>query len=130
MTDTTGQHEVVEPVIKNPLINDVWYKRLEYLGRVVLPGFATMYLALSTLWLLPKGAEVVGTIVAVDTFLGVFLGYAQKTYDASNAAYNGSLDVIPKPDGGTLYSLNLDTQPEALADMSKVTFKINTQETS
>lgn len=124
MTEPNGDHEAVEPIVKNPMLSDKMYKILEYTARVILPGLATLYMALTGLWSLPYGPQVVGTIVAVDTFLGLFLGVAQRSYDDSDAPYDGSIDVIQQQEG-TLYSLNLDSQPEALANMEKVTFKVN-----
>jgi Putative phage holin Dp-1 len=119
-----------ETPVKNPMLSDEWYKRLEYIARVILPALATLYLALSTLWKLPAGPEVVGTIVALDTFLGLFIGYAQKSYDASDFKYDGSIDVAQNPEGAKVFSLNLNGDPLELEALPKVTFKVNTQQTS
>jgi hypothetical protein len=129
MSDITpGDHEVTGVAVvvppKNPLLSDAWYTRLEYLGRIVLPAFATLYLALSSLWKFPAGPEVVGTIVAVDTFLGLFLGYASAQYDKSEVKFDGSLDVTQAPDGLKTFSLNLNGEPESLMDKSQVVFKV------
>jgi len=126
MTDSTlGEHEI--PPEKNPLLNDKVYTVLELAARVWLPALATLYLALATLWHFPGGPEVVGTIVALDTFLGVFIGVAQKSYDASSAAYNGTIDVTPGDAGAALSNLVLDKDP---GDMSKLVLKVNTVPTS
>ena len=125
MSDTTGDHEIAAPPSKNPLLSDSMYTKLEYLARVVLPALATLYLALATLWTFPYGPQVVGTIVAVDTFLGVFIGFAQKSYDASDAAYNGTIVVTKTPDGTALSSLVLDKDP---AELGKLVLKINPDE--
>lgn len=126
VSDLPGDHEAVEPKAKNPMLNDKWYAILEYNARVTLPAAAVLYLALSSLWSFPNPAEVVGTIVAIDTFLGVFLGFAQKAYDASDAAYNGSLNILPN-NGGKLFSLDLAGDPNDLETLNKVTFKVNSQ---
>ena len=127
MSDT-GQHEIPESPTKNPMLSDSLYSKLEWLARVALPALATLYLALSTIWGFSYGPEVVGTIVAVDTFLGVFIGFAQKSYDASDAKYNGSVVVTPGQNGSSLLSdLVLDTDP---GKMSKMVLKVNTQATS
>jgi hypothetical protein len=125
MSNTIGDHEVVVPQSKNPWLSDKTYTKLEYLARVVLPALATLYLALGTLWSFPYGPQVVGTIVAIDTFLGVFIGFAQKSYDASDAAYNGSIVVTKSPDGTALSSLVLDQDP---AELGKIVLKINPDE--
>ena len=57
------------------------YDVLKWIAMYLLPAFGTLYFALSGIWNLPYGEQVVGTITAVDTFLGVILGI-------SNAQYN------------------------------------------
>lgn len=44
-----------------------------YVAQVALPATATLYAAVGGLWGLGKVTEVVGTITAVDTFLGALL---------------------------------------------------------
>lgn len=126
MTEYTPEHELVDPnTPKNPLLSDEWYTRLEWIARVALPSLAALYVALATIWGFPYGPQVVGTVVAVDTFLGLLLGYAQKTYDASDAKYDGEIVVLDSEDGGRTFSLNLDKHPDELAEMSKVVFKVD-----
>ena len=53
---------------------------LKWIAQVVLPAVGTLYAALSGIWGFPYGEEIVGTIVAVDTFLGVVLGISNAKY--------------------------------------------------
>lgn len=46
---------------------------LANIQRVVLPALGTLYFALAGIWGLPYGEAVVGTIAAVDAFLGAIL---------------------------------------------------------
>ena len=57
------------------------YDVLKWIAMYFLPAIGTLYFALSGIWNLPYGEQVVGTITAIDTFLGVILGI-------SNAQYN------------------------------------------
>lgn len=59
------------------------YNILKYLAQIVLPALATLYLALAGIWNLPFGEQVSGTIMAIDTFLGVLLGIASANYNKS-----------------------------------------------
>ena len=56
------------------------YDLLKWIARYLLPARGTLYFALSGIWGLPYGEEVVGTITAADTFLGVLLGISSATY--------------------------------------------------
>lgn len=50
------------------------YDILKYIAQIVLPALGTLYFALSTIWGLPYGEQVVGTLTAIDAFLGALLG--------------------------------------------------------
>lgn len=60
------------------------YDVLKWVAQVLLPAIATLYFALAGIWGLPFGEQVVGTITAVDTFLGVILHVSTKNYNSTN----------------------------------------------
>ena len=60
------------------------YDILKYIAQIVLPAIATLYFALSQIWGLPYGEEIVGTITAVDCFLGAILGISSVQYKRAN----------------------------------------------
>lgn len=62
------------------MMSNKMYDVLKWIALVFLPAFATLYYALAGIWGLPCGEEVVGTIVAVDTFLGVLLDISSAQY--------------------------------------------------
>lgn len=57
------------------------YDILKWIAQYVLPALGTLYFAVATVWNLPYASEVVGTITAVDTFLGVILGISSSQYN-------------------------------------------------
>lgn len=57
------------------------YDILKWIAQYLLPAAGTLYFALAGIWNLPYGEEVVGTITAVDTFLGVILGVSAAKYN-------------------------------------------------
>ena len=56
------------------------YDILKWIAQIGLPAVATLYSALAGIWGLPYGEQIVGTIVAVDTCLGVLLGISSSQY--------------------------------------------------
>ena len=56
------------------------YDILKFVAQILLPALGTLYLALSKIWGFPYGEEIVGTITAVDLFLGSVLGLSSKKY--------------------------------------------------
>lgn len=59
------------------------YDTLKWIAQYLLPAAGTLYFALAGIWGLPYGEQVVGTITAVDTFLGVLLGISSVNYKKS-----------------------------------------------
>ena len=57
------------------------YDVLKWIAMVFLPAIATLYFALAGIWGFPYGEEIVGTITAIDTFLGVLLGISTAQYN-------------------------------------------------
>lgn len=56
----------------------------------LLPAAGTLYFALSGIWGLPYGEQIVGTITAIDTFIGVILGISTSQYKkAENSKEKG-----------------------------------------
>lgn len=69
------------------------YDVLKWIAMYFLPATGTLYFALAGIWGLPYGEEIVGTITAIDTFLGVLLGIASSTY------HNGIADGNTNTEG-------------------------------
>jgi len=63
-------------VLKNSV-----YDVLKYIAQIVLPAIGTLYFALAGIWGFPYGEQVVGTITAIDAFLGAILGISTKMYN-------------------------------------------------
>lgn len=61
-------------------MNNKVYDILKWIALVVLPAIGTLYFALSGIWGFPYGEQIVGTITAIDTFLGALLGLSSINY--------------------------------------------------
>ena len=53
---------------------------LKWVALILLPALGTLYFALAGIWGLPFGEQIVGTITAIDTFLGAILGISTNNY--------------------------------------------------
>jgi hypothetical protein len=65
------------------------YDVLKKVAQVWLPALGTLYFALASIWGLPYGEAIVGTITAVDAFLGAVLGISTHLYNKKQ----GTLDA-------------------------------------
>jgi len=63
------------------ILTDKTYNILKWVALVLLPALGTLYFALAGIWGFPYGEQVVGTITAIDTFLGVILGISTVQYN-------------------------------------------------
>ena len=62
-------------------MNNKVYDVLKWIAMYLLPALGTLYFAIASIWGLPYGEQIVGTITAVDTFLGVILGISTVQYN-------------------------------------------------
>lgn len=62
-------------------ISNKLYDILKWIAQILLPALATLYFALAQIWGFPYGEEIVGTISAIDMFLGVCLGISTMQYN-------------------------------------------------
>lgn len=62
-------------------MNDKLYDALKWIAQLLLPAIGTLYFALAGIWGFPNAEAVVGTITAIDTFLGALLGISAIQYN-------------------------------------------------
>lgn len=67
-------------------IKNETYDILKWIAMYLLPAIGTLYFALASVWGLPYGEQIVGTVTAIDTFLGVILGISTANYNKDNPA--------------------------------------------
>ena len=97
------------------------YDRLKFTAQILLPSLGTLYFTLAGIWGLPAAEQVVGTIVAVDTFLGVILQISASQYKKESG---GGTIVVKEMGDKKIFRLELDDDPEILEKQNEVTFKV------
>ena len=66
------------------MMSNKTYDILKYIAQIVLPALATLYFALAKIWGFPYGTEIVGTIAAIDAFMGALLQISTNQYNKQN----------------------------------------------
>lgn len=56
------------------------YDWLKWVAQIFLPAFGALIFALAQIWNFPYAEQIVGTITAIDAFLGALLGISTKMY--------------------------------------------------
>ena len=91
------------------------YDVLKWIAMYLLPAVGTLYFALARIWGLSYGEEIVGTITAVDAFLGVLLGISHACYQG-----DGKLILNGEEDGD---EIEVDSDID-LANGKKIMLKV------
>lgn len=111
--------------IDKPMLSNRVYDYLRLFVELWIPAFATLYFSLATIWNLPNAENVVATSAALATFFGVTLRLSSRSYQKSDAKYDGVINVSsPTPDT-TLYSLDLNSNPDSITNKKEMVFKVN-----
>ena len=111
---------------KRPLLSDRNYTILKHISAIGLPSVGALYFALASLWHLPSAEQVVGSIAAVNVFMGGLMGAAQSSYNASDAKYAGDLLVGETVDGFKTIqvAMNSEAAAHALDTQTDAKFKV------
>lgn len=56
------------------------YDELKWIAQILIPALATLYFAIAQIWNLPYAEQIVGTMTAIDAFLGALLGISTYNY--------------------------------------------------
>lgn len=105
------------------------YDKLKIICLYVLPAVATLYFTLASIWdWLPYAEQVVGTIAAVETFLGALLGISTKKFNEQNSAADGTMVVDTTDPEKDIYQLNLNIPISQLGEKDQVVFKVENAE--
>ncbi len=106
------------------MITGKLYDQLKFLAQIGLPAVGALYFGLAGIWGLPSAEQVVGTIVVIDTFLGVLLGISTTAYNKSDKKFDGDIVTEETNTGAMSYTLELNTDPAELGEKEEVLFKV------
>lgn len=107
------------------LISNSTYDVLKWVSFLFLPAAGTLYFALAMIWDLPYREEVVGTVVALELFLGTILGVSNHRYNSTDARFDGTMNVEDTGPHSELFNLELFDDISELANKNEIIFKVN-----
>ena len=116
---------MVQTTTQDHLISNGIYNKLKPVATTVLPAMAALYITLASLWELPNPDKVAASIAAVNAFLGVILGISTKSWNNSDAKYDGDL-TFTGTDEDTGYpdmQLLIKRDPNELAEKNTIRLK-------
>lgn len=107
---------MAESSASTQLFTNGLYDKLKFVALILLPALGTLYFALDGAWGWGHGVQVVGSITAVDTFLGVVLHLSTAQYYQNGANFDGEVNVTPE-DGGNKVQIAFNSAPEDIVDL-------------
>lgn len=102
--------------------NDKVYDTLKWLAQIVIPALGTLYFGLASIWGLPYGEQVVGTLTVIDAFLGALLGVSTNSFHKDGA--DGILHIDTSSEEVDKYSFEI-SDLDALEKKDKLMIKVN-----
>lgn len=100
-------------------IPDKYYSILKHIAQVILPALGTLYFALATIWGFPYGEQIVGTITAIDAFMGACLHISTQNYKG-----DGVLNVDTSDPKTDKYSLDFTTDLNEVGEKDSVLLRV------
>lgn len=97
------------------------YNVLKFVALVFLPALGTAYFAVAGIWHLQHTTQIIGTITAVDTFLGALLHVSSKSYSPPT---NGALKVDLSDPTKETYTLDVTTPIEDIKKLSHLVLAV------
>jgi hypothetical protein len=124
---TKETKDVTEPttdqIDRDYLLSHTVYDRLKLFALIIFPAVGVFYASLAAIWGLPYATEVLSTIVAIDTFLGVIIKIGDVTYNASESKFDGRF-WVDQTDRGTTVTPQFKADLPELAKQDQVTLKV------
>lgn len=114
---------------KGGFFSNKQYDFVKFLTVVLLPALGTLYFALAQTWDLPAGEEVLGTLMALQVFIGAVMGISTKAYKDSDARFDGVMTTTDTPKK-KIISVETNLHPDELAQKDEVVLKVEPATTS
>lgn len=106
------------------ILSNKAYDLLKWIALYLLPGASALYFALSKIWGLPYGVEVVGTLAAIIAFIGTLIGISTVAYNKIDRS-DGVLEIDTMNWENELYRLNITTGLEDIKHKNEITLKVD-----
>jgi len=112
--------------VKTPLLSNGAYDKLKHTVVLALPALGALYFGIAGIWGLPYAEQVVGTLAAFNTFLGLVLGASKKSYDNSDTKYAGDVafEAVDGDETTKRMVARLNTHPQVIASQDEALFRV------
>lgn len=110
-----------------PVLSDGQFNLLRRCVELLLPAIGAFYFAMAELWGWPNPGEVVASIAALTTLLGVVLVVLRNSYEKSDAKFDGELSVDTSDPERDIFQVDLGDDLPNLASKDAITLKVKSK---
>lgn len=110
-----------------PALSDGQFNLLRRCVELLLPAIGAFYFAMAELWGWPNPGEVVASIAALTTLLGVVLVVLRNSYEKSDAKFDGQLNVDTSDPERDIFQVDLGDDLPNLASKDAITLKVKSK---
>lgn len=110
-----------------PVLSDGQFNLLRRCVELLLPAIGAFYFAMAELWGWPNPGEVVASIAALTTLLGVVLVVLRNSYEKSDAKFDGELSVDTSDPERDVFQVDLGDDLPNLASKDAITLKVKSK---
>lgn len=110
-----------------PVLSDGQFNLLRRCVELLLPAIGAFYFAMAELWGWPNPGEVVASIAALTTLLGVVLVVLRNSYEKSDAKFDGQLNVDTSDPERDIFQVDLGDDLPNLASKDAITLKVKSK---
>lgn len=103
-------------------LSNATYDALNRIVKYLLPGLGTFYFTIAQIWGLPYAEQIVGTIAALATLLGIIIAISNKNYEPS---VDGDLVVNRDSEDTGLIGVELNAPIEDVKGRSTLSLKVH-----
>ncbi|MET0786520.1 MAG: phage holin [Paenisporosarcina sp.] len=107
-------------------MNERTYNVIKMLSRLIFPTIGSIYFGLAKIYDLPNELLVIGVIIILALICGIILQIYSNRYNPK-ILFHGQIVVIENEDGNKVFSLELEKNPDEIASMDSITFKVTDQ---
>lgn len=106
------------------ILGNTTYEKVRHAVQYWIPAIGTFYAAVASIWGLPFAIEVVGSLTALATLLGVILGVSKSTYYKNDNNFDGAL-IVDEERNVSL--LDVQTSLAQMSGQESITLKVKHQ---
>ena len=105
-------------------VSDSAYNALKATVQYIMPGLVTFWIAIGTIWGIPKTEPIAASLTALTALLGVFVAISKSKFSKLPPVTDGDLLLDVNEEGYQALTVALEKPPTEFRDQDVVQFRV------